>query len=288
LAHLLRSRFYIGQVAYKGEVLPGEQSAIVDRKLFDAVQARLDEQQNNEKAVRIGSEALLLGKIFDDRGNRMTPSHTRKRGVKYRYYISSVLMQGTAKRAGKVDRVGAVEIEEAATKALRNRFSNGPARKALALINDHVKRVVVHPDKLVIELNRGPDSSQPASQIEVPWAKTNATRRREILLPAKAANDAVRPIRSENRALLITGIAKGRRWLRELIENPKTSAESIAAREGCTTRKVNMTISLAFLAPDLVKAAIEGRLPYGLGLSRLCDLPSEWSLQYRDLGLTAQ
>jgi hypothetical protein len=48
-----------------------------------------------------------------------------------------------------------------------------------------------------------------------------------------------------------------------------------------------MTISLAFLASNLVKAAIEGRLPYGLGLSRLCDLPSEWSLQYRDLGLVA-
>jgi hypothetical protein len=54
-----------------------------------------------------------------------------------------------------------------------------------------------------------------------------------------------------------------RKRLRDLIENPKVSVESIAVREGCTTRKVTMTISLAFLAPDLVKAAIEGRLPYG-------------------------
>jgi hypothetical protein len=50
-------------------------------------------------------------------------------------------------------------------------------------------------------------------------------------------------------------------------------------------RKVNMTISLAFLAPDLVKAAIEGRLPYGMGVTRLCELPPEWSRQYRVLGL---
>jgi hypothetical protein len=48
-----------------------------------------------------------------------------------------------------------------------------------------------------------------------------------------------------------------------------------------------MTISLAFLAPDLVKAAIEGRLPYGFGLTRLSDLPSEWPLQYRAMGLAA-
>jgi hypothetical protein len=48
-----------------------------------------------------------------------------------------------------------------------------------------------------------------------------------------------------------------------------------------------MTISLAFLAPDLVKAAVEGRLPRGIGVARLCDAPAEWSRQYRMLGLTS-
>jgi site-specific DNA recombinase len=46
-----------------------------------------------------------------------------------------------------------------------------------------------------------------------------------------------------------------------------------------------MTISLAFLAPELVKALIEGRLPHRMGVTRLCDLPSEWSQQYQMLGL---
>jgi hypothetical protein len=49
-----------------------------------------------------------------------------------------------------------------------------------------------------------------------------------------------------------------------------------------------MTISLAFIAPDLVKAAIEGRLLHGMGVARLCDLPAEWSRQYRMLGLAAR
>ena len=49
-----------------------------------------------------------------------------------------------------------------------------------------------------------------------------------------------------------------------------------------------MTISLAFLAPDLVKAAIEGRLPHGMGVVRLADLPAEWSRQHQMLGLSAQ
>src|SRR5262249_55777892 len=78
------------------------------------------------------------------------------------------------------------------------------------------------------------------------------------------------------------------RWLDELIADPAANAESIAKREDCTARKVNMTISLAFLAPDLVKAAIDGRLPHGMGVARLCDLPVEWSRQRQMLGLIGQ
>lgn len=50
------------------------------------------------------SEAVLTGRIFDDRGNRMSPSHARKGGIKYRYYLSSALFQAEAERAGSVDR----------------------------------------------------------------------------------------------------------------------------------------------------------------------------------------
>jgi site-specific DNA recombinase len=82
-------------------------------------------------------------------------------------------------------------------------------------------------------------------------------------------------------------IARGRSWLNELVTDPDTNAETIAKREGCSARKVNMTISLAFPAPNLVKAAIHGRLPHEIGVTRLCDLPTEWSRQHQTLGLSA-
>jgi len=63
--------------------------------------------------------------------------------------------------------------------------------------------------------------------------------------------------------------------------------ESIATGARISVRKVNMTISLAFLAPDLVKAAIDGHLPHDLGIARLCDLPIEWARQHQTLGLAA-
>src|SRR5467141_3769205 len=65
LAHLLRNRFYIGNVPFKGEILKGEQPAIVDRDLFAAVQAKLSEQVNGHKAARLTSEAMLVGRISD-------------------------------------------------------------------------------------------------------------------------------------------------------------------------------------------------------------------------------
>jgi site-specific DNA recombinase len=103
---LLRNRFYIGEVSFKGEILKGEQPAIVDRDLFEAIQAKLSEQVNGHKAARLKSEALLIGRIFDDSGNRMSPSHARKAGVKYRYYLSSALLQGMAGSAGSVRSAG--------------------------------------------------------------------------------------------------------------------------------------------------------------------------------------
>jgi site-specific DNA recombinase len=87
-------------------------------------------------------------------------------------------------------------------------------------------------------------------------------------------------MRSETRATLVAAIARGRRWLDELIADATATADRIALRENCSARKVNMTLSLAFLAPDLVKAAIDGRLPHGMGMTRLAVLPAEWSQQH--------
>jgi DNA invertase Pin-like site-specific DNA recombinase len=100
LAHLLRNRFYIGEVEFKNEVLPGEQPAIIDRRLFDAVQARLSEQLNNHTTRRTKSRSLLMGLITDDRGNRMGPTHAGRSGIRYRYYVSTPVLPENPIRPG--------------------------------------------------------------------------------------------------------------------------------------------------------------------------------------------
>jgi hypothetical protein len=274
---------------FKGETLAGEQPAIVDGAVFDAVQARVNEQVNNHKATRVKSEALLIGRIFDDRGNRMTPSHARKGGIKYRYYLSSALLQGLAERAGSMRRVPAADIEAIVTKSVRKYLGLTASIDDRSLINHHVARVEVRPDQLLIELvnpkGNNPKRARSRKVLNVPWHKAPSKTCREILLPDTIKPQHARPIRSETRATLIASIARGRRWLNQLITDPTANAETIARRERCSVRQVNMTISLAFLAPDLVRAAIGGRLPRGIGVTRLRDAPAEWSRQHAMLGL---
>src|SRR5262245_22035131 len=152
LAHLLRNRFYVGEVSFKGEVLVGERPTVVDRDLFDAVQAKLNEQVRNLTTARMKSEALLAGRIFDDRGNRMSPSHARKGSIKYRYYLSSALLHGAAERVGSVRRVPAREIETQVKNAVRERLKLPGSINDRSLIDRHVARVEVQSARLVIQL----------------------------------------------------------------------------------------------------------------------------------------
>jgi hypothetical protein len=147
----------------------------------------------------------------------------------------------------------------------------------------------VHEDHLTIRLKSEDGEETPGSPngrlLLIPWQRPSSRKSRQILLPHGVASNEVRPTRIERRARLVNAIARGRRWLDEIVSGSVTDVQQIAARQKCSVRQVNMTISLAFLAPDLVRAAVEGRLPRGIGVERLRDAPAEWSRQFEVLGL---
>lgn len=293
LAHLLRNRFYIGEVKYKNEILSGEQKPILDRKLFDAVQTKLDQQRQATATDRSNSEALLMGRIFDDRGNRMTPTSKLKKGVRYRYYISTALIQGESRKAGSMARVPALLVEKLVIDAVRKRLKQAELSPA-SIVRDHIVHVEVGLKTLKVQLSKkagqlttkGKSLRAELAILTVPWSKPSSKVAREIIPPAKSSRHMdKRPIRSETRAKLVQAIAQGKCWVAELISGSITSTQQIAAREQCSLRQVNLTISLAFLSPTLVKAAVDGRLPRGVGISTVRDLPELWAAQHRSLGL---
>jgi site-specific DNA recombinase len=305
LFYLLRNRFYIGEVTYKGDILPGEQPPIVDRALFDAVQQKLTDQWTTKTSVRNAGDHLLTGLLFDDAGHRMAPTHATKAGIRYRYYVSLPCLHGEARTAkvGSVTRIPAADIEDVVLKSLNEylRSQSGMPTSALTghgAIAELVDRIDVHKDRLIVRLRprENPATNKLADDIEptddrflsIPWQKPPSKRFREILLPHGASRNEIRPERPERRLRLVSAIARGRRWLDEMISGSVTDAEQIALREKSSVRHVNMTISLAFLAPKLVRAAVEGRLPRGINIERLRDAPAEWSRQFEALGLNPQ
>jgi hypothetical protein len=130
--------------------------------------------------------------------------------------------------------------------------------------------------------NADQDHRQP-ELVLIPWSKPPAKKFREVIQPTASAH-RIKPIRAERRAGLIRSIARGRQWLDEIVSGA-ASIEGLANRYKCSTRQINMTLSMAFLAPSLVKAAIDGHVPRGIGIADLRDAPTEWSQQAPRRGL---
>ena len=285
LQHLLRNRVYLGEINHRGRSYPGEHAAIIAPELFEAVQARLSANHNGTGGTRSGQAALLMGKLYDDRGHRMTPSHARKKGVRYRYYVSCVLAQGRKTEAGSVPRVPEPEIEAAIVTALREQDRTRRVHLSeAALVADFVTRIEVRPGLLTIV----PPAGSKSETISVPWRPERTSSRATIHMPQGSGwgdgGEPARPMRAQPRARLVGGIAQGRAWLAELLSGAVTSTRALAEREGVSERSVRMTLNLAFLAPGLVRAAIEGRLPRHAGLSALTDMPMDWSRQSAETG----
>jgi site-specific DNA recombinase len=94
LYKILSNPIYLGRLTHKDQVHDGLHDPIVDQETWDEVQLLLTEHATRRTGSRQDSDALLAGKLFDDRGNRMSPSHATKGGRRWRYYISQAVLQG--------------------------------------------------------------------------------------------------------------------------------------------------------------------------------------------------
>ena len=157
-------------------------------------------------------------------------------------------------------------------------------------VRELIDRVTIGRTAIQVQLSESTDTA--AAEVDtrtltVPWMPPSPYRNREIIQGVADGKTSARPIRANARAILLGALGDAHRWLDELLSDPVQTSELLALREGKTDRSIRMTLSLSFLAPDIVKAAIEGRLPRGYGLKRLVDLPMAWPDQWRVLGLEA-
>ncbi len=305
LAHLLKNRVYVGETTHAGKVYPGQHAAILNRDLFEAVQAKLSNSAVALKRARMASGSILMGRIYDDAGNRMTPTNSQKGPARYRYYLSAPWNHCAAGNPGSISRVAASLVEDAVVAAVRERMpmlhgGTGDSKVTdtdlelddRQLIDAHVKRVIVSKQSVTIEFKVSGKSDEGGDDrndfvpeaVVVPLYVNNRKPRREIIRSG-GSQDPI-GLRSDSRQTLLLGIAKARAWAQELIQGRMAGTEEIARREGCSARYVRITLPLAFLAPDIIAAVVANAVPPNLGISRFTEnLPLSWKQQYQTLGL---
>jgi site-specific DNA recombinase len=235
-----------------------------------------------------------MGRIFDDRSNRMTPSHSNKDGVRYRYYVSHVLLQRREKDAGRVTRVPAVQLEKLVVETIRAKSQPDAEPKGdgsdRAAIDRYVTRIIVRPDSIDIELRESTLASAPLPTnapvaTDVPALSTGTT---VISLPWTAQAfpsvkgvlhqpEAKPTLKPETRDAILLAIAKARAWIDDIVSGRVQSFAEIAEREGKVERHIRLLTPLAFLPPRTLAAVIDGTGPHDATVTALAQaVPYPW------------
>lgn len=256
LAHLLRNCCYVGDVPHRGAAHRGEHEPIIDRATFEAVQAGLATNAVVRKAKAQASDFLLTGLIFDSAGNRMSPSHSRKKGVRYRYYVSQAVLQALKGSAGAVARVPAPDIE-----ALIERFVRGRAGQAQTdlktLVHSQIATITVREKAVELELRPSETADQASAGagqrvVSLPWSRKAFSAEKGILIDP----DHPAPADPKARNVVLEAIARSRAWVDELMAGG--SLAEIAKREGKGERQVRLLMPLAFVPPTRLNKLING------------------------------
>ena len=327
---MLQNRLYRGDIVHQGEAYPGPHEAILDLELWQIVQNKLAVHRQ-ERALAVDAEApsLLAGLIVDADGSRMTPIHATKRAKRYRYYVSASLLTADHSRAQKGMRIPAGDVEAlvldrlraffssrtdigdaltpldleacAFDAALRNAFTLSkrwfamPPVELRSLVRNIVERVTIAANQIDIWLNRAkiaaaleagggsqrPDIDPITLSIEARLRRAGKGKRLVIANGAEA----------EVNAGLVELIKEAFAIRNQFLSGSHDSIEAMSGRLGMNKCRLTSLIRLSYLAPDIVRALLEGRQPIELTPTRLFrlskNLPHDWSEQRHVLDFAA-
>ncbi|SPJ25045.1 recombinase family protein [Palleronia abyssalis] len=318
--YLLTNPVYRGRIRHKEKVWPGRHPPVIPEDLWDRVQARLQavgaRPRGRRDARPAGTAAigsLLTGKFRDETGDRLTPTHTTRRGKRLRYYVSNRLLAGTADPAGW--RLPAPALDQTIGKIVPDHLQSCAARHALLArpdavtaeqvkasaavligklrsgagetLRDLVAAGTLRPGSIVLSLDAPrlaaalsvePDDLCPALLgIEAPLA----LRRRGVEVKLMAGRPAPAPDPG-----LVRILAEAHSWTAALRKGEQLS--DLAARTGHSDSYIRTRAQLAFLSPKIQAAILAGTQPPELTVNRMirAPLPLDWSEQARRFGIS--
>ena len=334
--HMLQNRIYLGEIVHKDKSYPGQHDAIIDRDLWDKVQARLSANRVEHKTGGAAKDpSLLAGLLFDGLGHRMTPSHAKKKGKRYRYYVSRPLTTNSRANAPGGRRIPAGEIERLVSRRILGFFADrAEAFKAInryvqdaaeqerlvgratdlaegwpdlvpaelrAILLALVARIEIHEERVDISINAAritdvlgndpmdlPDSKEEVQKadhltLSVPARLKRAGLGTKMIIDGPAG----RGRRGKADPSLAKLIVKGHVFREKLIKGGGLSLSDIAVRQGVTRSYFTRLVRLTFLAPDIIRAILDGSHPPTLTAAKLKEasrLPLDWREQREVLG----
>ena len=316
--HILTNPIYAGRIRHKGVVHEGQHPAIIDPESWDQVQIKL---QNGAARTRTASGrsqdkgrpkvSRLCGKLFDETGDRLTPSHSKTRkGQRLRYYVSHRLI----KHSGEPDisgwRLPAPELEKLVADqvcrtmdapAFASKLITGVATAEIAIAHKAIRELLgtpanaeTHRSKVLELVSRADlapgkirislDAIATADFLSVPADRLNPEalnvtavfRNRRRGVETRLVLSDAPPARDE---VLLRNAALGHIWFGK-IKSGQTY-DDIASEAGVSRRRVMQLVDLAFLAPDIVGQILEGKQQTGLTSDHLIKrgFPDNWEDQ---------
>jgi len=300
--YILTNPVYAGRIRHHAKVYPGQRPPLIAPEVWDGIQERLKSNSAKGRTFtrrnRNGAKpsvSRLAGKIFDQTGDRLTPSHSKtSKGRRLRYYVSHRLVHGTVPRDPSGWRLPAPELEEKVAGLIRWHMRSAEFRAGV-LRDATVEETAALGIKLSSLGEPEPGASNDAQDVHLKLAAHVDIAPGEIRVSISAKHlasvmdlDQTRvvedlleitpPFQHRKRGVeakliignepakidetLLRNIARAHRYF-DLVRAGKTFGE-IAETEAVSKRRIQQLIELAFLAPEIIRSVREGRQPIGL------------------------
>jgi hypothetical protein len=316
---VLRNPIYIGQIRHKGLCHPGEHEAIIEMDIWERVQTLLSTRamRGTERTTK-STPSPLAKKMFDECGERLTPSHAVKGTRRYRYYVSHRLIQGPANQTARGWRLPAAEIERivagAARQILDDQTAILDAVQAAEIASNEIPEILRSANTWSSRLNSPAECSRALAALVDRVELSSDGIRLALKVPTRLAQSAAAeiqasipvsrfiPMQIKRRGVelrlvinsnqgkarnvdpaLLKAIARAHRWFDDLLMGRVSSMAEIGKRENLPKNYVSWLIRLAFLAPEIVEAIVQGNHPPELTaqalITRRVDFPLHWQEQ---------
>ncbi len=272
LHYILSNPVYAGKTRHKDKVYDGQHEAIIDEDTWTKVQQLLAGKAWNGsiRTRRAKHPSPLVGKLFDEIGDRLTPSHANKKGVRYRYYVSNRLLKMPKRRATDGWRLPAPELEKTISSAVKDHLQTAtfaglieqPSAAEFAALTDQldllvtnktgdadaeqllqfVGKVDIKPGQMAVRLS--PEVLASALHIKEERIRTDALR---LTIPFRIRRKGVEAKFDTGKEtpyvdrVLLRNVAKAHRWFEmlkqgqsfaEIAEQEKLSARASADHDG--------------------------------------------------------